>query len=79
MASIMMDGNFSAQHQHMKNPEDDVQMADGHGFMTEDKPYKDHLQTAVQIKQVQCGQTATGHLLLLTLMNRILTVMNIEQ
>ena len=47
-----MDGNFSAQHLWMKNPEDDVRLADGHGFMVQDQPYKLHLKTAVQKRQV---------------------------
>ena len=52
MASVIMDGNFSAQHQQTKNPGDDVRLADGHGFMVTDAPYKQHLRTAVQVKQV---------------------------
>lgn len=52
MASVIMDGNFSAQHQQTKRPGDDVRLADGHGFMVTDAPYKKHLRTAVQIKQV---------------------------
>lgn len=52
MASILMDRNFSAEHQGMKNPWDNVRLADGHGFMVTDKPYKEHLKTAVQFRQV---------------------------
>ena len=51
-ASMIMDGNFSAQHRQMKHPEDDVRLADGHGFMVEDAPYKEHLRTAYHRKQV---------------------------
>ena len=52
MTSIIMDGNFSAVHQQMKNPEDDVRFADGHSFMVTNGPYKEHLRTAVSHKQV---------------------------
>ncbi|KAI0749121.1 hypothetical protein C8Q74DRAFT_1212211 [Fomes fomentarius] len=49
--SVIMDGNFGAKHQHMKHLEDDVCLANGHCFRVTDKPYKAHLQTAVQLKQ----------------------------
>ena len=52
MTSIIMDGNFSAEHQQMKNPGDDVRFADGHSYMVTDAPYKDHLRTAKDYKQV---------------------------
>ena len=48
MGSYIMDGNFSAQHMQMKNPKDDVRLADGHGFMVSDAAYKDHLKTAIK-------------------------------
>ncbi|KAI1797491.1 hypothetical protein LXA43DRAFT_877608 [Ganoderma leucocontextum] len=50
--SAVLDGNFSAQHQQMKNPEDDVPLADGHGFMVKDQPYKEYLKMVVEIKQM---------------------------
>lgn len=46
-----MDGNFSAQHQRMKKPEDDVRLADGHGYMVTDAPYKVHLRSAKTFSQ----------------------------
>ena len=52
MPTVILDGNFSAQHQHMKNPQDDVRLSDGHGYMVTSAPYKEHLRTAVQFKQV---------------------------
>lgn len=52
MASVIMDGNFSAQHQKMKKPEDDVRLADGNGYMVTDGPYKEHLKTAKVFNQV---------------------------
>ena len=52
MCSAVMDGNFSAQHHPMKNPEDDVALADGHLFTVEDAPYKAHLLTAKEYAEV---------------------------
>lgn len=49
---MVLDGNFSAQHKHMRNPEDDVALADGHAFMVTDAPYKEHLKTAAEFKEV---------------------------
>ena len=51
--SIVKDGNFSAEHLKMKKPENDVALADGTGFMVTDKPYKEHLAAAKEIKGVQ--------------------------
>lgn len=36
----------------MRNPEDDVALADGHAFMVADAPYKEHLKTAAEFRQV---------------------------
>lgn len=52
MRSVVLDGNFSAQHRCMKNPDDDVPLADGHAFMVTDGPYKLHLKTAAESKNV---------------------------
>ena len=52
MRSVVLDGNFSAQHRHMRNLEDDVPLADGHAFMVTDGPYKHHLKTAKEFKEV---------------------------
>lgn len=41
-----MDGNFQGQHMKMRNPTDDVNLADGKGFFVEDKRYKKHLKAA---------------------------------
>lgn len=51
--SIIMDGNFSAVHQQMKNATEDVRLADGHAFMVTDGPYKQHLATGKAFKQVR--------------------------
>lgn len=48
---MIMDGNFGAQHQKMKNPQDDVRFSDGHGYMVTNGPYKEHLRTASKPKR----------------------------
>jgi hypothetical protein len=42
-----MDGNFQAEH-----PENDVPLSDGTGFMVSKEPYKSHLKSAVERRQV---------------------------
>lgn len=42
----MMDGNFQGEHMKMRNPSDDVRLADGKGFFVEDQRYKDHLRAS---------------------------------
>jgi len=48
-----MDGNFQAEHMRMRNPENDVPLSDGTGFMVSKKPYKVHLKSAVDRRQVR--------------------------
>ena len=48
-----MDGNFQAEHMRMRNPENDVPLSDGTGFMVSKKPYKVHLKSAVDRQQVR--------------------------
>jgi len=43
-----MDGNFQAEHMRIKNPEDDIPLSDGTGFMVSKEPYKSHLKSAVE-------------------------------
>ena len=50
--SVVLDGNFSAQHRKMRHPDDDVPLADGHAFMVTDAPYKEHLKTAAEFHEV---------------------------
>jgi len=47
-----MDGNFQAEHMRMKNPENDVLLSDGTGFMVSKEPYKSHLKSAVERWQI---------------------------
>ena len=52
--SVVLDGNFSAQHRKMRNPDDDVALVDGHAFMVTDAPYKEHLKTVAEFHEVSC-------------------------
>ncbi|KAF8267233.1 hypothetical protein EI94DRAFT_1701133 [Lactarius quietus] len=47
MRGFMMDGNFQAEHMRMRNPENDVPLSDGTGFMVSQMPYEWHLKLAV--------------------------------
>lgn len=64
--SVVMDGNFSAQHRKMRNPSDDVPLADGHAFMVKDAPYKDHLQTAKEYNEVNSSKNPRASVQYLT-------------
>src|SRR5260370_36949833 len=52
MRGFMMDGNFQVERMRMKNPEDNIPLSDGAGFMASKKPYKSHLKSAVERWQV---------------------------
>jgi hypothetical protein len=52
MRGFMMDGNFQAEHMKMRNPEYDVPLTGGTGFMVSQMPYEDHLTSAVERRQV---------------------------
>ncbi|KAG1906159.1 uncharacterized protein F5891DRAFT_1125607 [Suillus fuscotomentosus] len=41
--SLIMDGNFKAEHLHPVHPGNEVSLMDGHGFMVGDALYKEHL------------------------------------
>ena len=48
-----MDGNFQAEHMKMRNPENDVPLSEGTGFMVSRFPYELHLKSAVECWQVR--------------------------
>ncbi|KAI0338536.1 hypothetical protein BDW22DRAFT_1459835, partial [Trametopsis cervina] len=53
---LVMDGNFAAEHQRMKNPEDDVWLADGDGFFVGRSRFEQHIQTAVErVQRSSCN------------------------
>ena len=47
-----MDGNFQAEHMRMRNPENDVPLSNGAGFMVSRKLYESHLKLAIKRQQV---------------------------
>ena len=50
--SLVVDGNFHADHICMKKPEDDIQLADGLGYMVASAAYQKHLSTATDMTEV---------------------------
>jgi len=50
--SIVIDGNFSAEHLKMRRPEGDIALSPGGRYMVEPKRYELHLNTGKEIKQV---------------------------
>jgi hypothetical protein len=53
MRGFIMDGNFQAEHMKMRNPENDVPLSEGTGFMVSRAPYELHLQSAFERRQVR--------------------------
>ena len=49
---MVIDGNFSAEHLKMRQPEQDVSLSPGGRYMVEPKRYELHLNTGKEIKQV---------------------------
>ncbi|KAG1733409.1 uncharacterized protein EDB91DRAFT_1084462 [Suillus paluster] len=70
--SLVMDGNFKAEHMHAANPIDEVPLMDGRGFMVGDGKYKAHLalakdacstvrvQQSLRSESSQCIPSQTG-------------------
>ncbi|KAI0346079.1 hypothetical protein BDW22DRAFT_1323196 [Trametopsis cervina] len=53
---LVMDGNFAAEHQRMKNPQDDVWLADGDGFFVGRGRFENHVRTAVErVQRSSCN------------------------
>jgi hypothetical protein len=52
MRGFIMDGNFQAEHMKMRNPENDIPLSEGTGFMVSRKPYELHLKSVVERRQV---------------------------
>ena len=50
--TIAVDGNVSAQHMKMQRPKLDVSLINGQGYVMEDSTYWQHLEEAVEIRQV---------------------------
>ena len=50
--SIVVDGNFSAEHMKMKNAKDDVWLSNGEAYIVEAAKYKMHLEDSINGKEV---------------------------
>ena len=50
-----MDGNFAAEHQKLRCPEDDVSLMDGEAFFVNSALYKTHLATGKEIYRVRAN------------------------
>ena len=46
----MLDGNFTAQHEKMRRPEDDVPLNDGCGVIVTRGPYREHLAATTEAR-----------------------------
>ncbi|KAI5981036.1 hypothetical protein EDD15DRAFT_2380556 [Pisolithus albus] len=49
--TVVMDGNFKAEHMHEKQPDDQVWLMDGRGFMVAHPPYQEYLQATPHITE----------------------------
>jgi hypothetical protein len=50
--SIVVDGNFSAEHMKMQQPKDDISLVKGEGYMVEEVVYQEHLKSTKDSKEV---------------------------
>ena len=48
----MIDGNFTADHLKMKRPENDICLTPGGRYMVEPVRYENHLQEAIDYREV---------------------------
>ncbi len=53
MRGFMMDSNFQAEHMKMRNPENDIALSGGTGFMVGQLPYEEHLKSVVERQKVR--------------------------
>ncbi|KAG1720661.1 uncharacterized protein EDB91DRAFT_1064768, partial [Suillus paluster] len=51
MRRFVVDGNFTAQHMNMRQPQLDVFLSDGLGYMVTDGDYQAHLASAMESKE----------------------------
>jgi len=50
--SIVVDGNFSAEHLKMRTAVKDVRLANGEGYIVEDANYQKHLSEGFEVRDV---------------------------
>lgn len=58
----MLDGNFKAELLRMRNPDDDVSLFDGKGFMVESTKYQHHLAHTPDAPKVQETSPGLAHI-----------------
>jgi hypothetical protein len=51
--SIVVDGNFSAEHMKMLKADEDIRLVNGEGYMVEEKLYQEHLKASSDQKEVR--------------------------
>ncbi|KAG1800552.1 hypothetical protein EV424DRAFT_1332065, partial [Suillus variegatus] len=68
MKRLVVDGNFTAQHMNMREPEQDIFLLDGSGYMVTNSEYQAHLASATESKEAShlvystgVGATACAH------------------
>ncbi|KAI6153823.1 hypothetical protein BKA82DRAFT_4011935 [Pisolithus tinctorius] len=49
--TLVMDGNFKAEHMHDRRPADQVRMMDGRGYMVSDSEYQAYLQATPHVTE----------------------------
>ncbi|KAI6026681.1 hypothetical protein BKA83DRAFT_4124303 [Pisolithus microcarpus] len=49
--TVVMDGNFKAEHMHERQPDDQVWLMDGRGFMVTNPPYRAYLKATPHITE----------------------------
>ena len=55
--SIVMDGNFKAEHMQPRNPTDELWLMDGRGFMVASDNYRDYLAGTANRPEVSAEST----------------------
>ncbi|KAG1778007.1 hypothetical protein EV702DRAFT_968763, partial [Suillus placidus] len=61
MKRLVVDGNFTAQHMNMREPELDIFLSDGSGYMVTDSEYQAHLASATESKEASDRSTCSNH------------------
>jgi hypothetical protein len=52
MKRFVVDGNFTAHHMNMRQPELDIFLSDGLGYIVTEREYQAHLASATESKEV---------------------------
>ena len=52
MRTLVADGNFKQDHLRSKNPQDDVALSDGQGYMVGKEPFDQYISSAPVLPKV---------------------------